>query len=98
MLHRVFKVHKNTILKILSLQKGFPIYRAIEKSLEAQIPHQVLNIFPGKEILVEIIREIVHNALKRLKLISLDLFTVKFSNTAMEHTKVSVIRVQNFAE
>ena len=33
----------------------------IEKALETQVPHEVLDILLAKEILIEIMRKIIHN-------------------------------------
>lgn len=50
----VFEFHEYAVLEVLRLQIGLPVNRAVEESLEAQIPHDVLGILLAKEILIKL--------------------------------------------
>lgn len=60
----VFELHKHAVLKVLSLQECLPVNWTIKQALEAQIPHDVLNILLGEEILVEVLGEVTQDALE----------------------------------
>jgi hypothetical protein len=95
MLNLVFKFHKNAILQILCLQECLPVNWTIEKALETQIPHQVLDVFFAEEIFVEIVREIIHDIHKVFFLSSCLLFSVETGKGPMEHAEILMIDSNN---
>ena len=58
MLDLIIEVHENGVLDELSLQKAFLIDWTVEDALEGQVPEEVLDVVFGKEILLEIAREV----------------------------------------
>jgi hypothetical protein len=91
MLNLIFKLHENTILQILCLQEGLSVNWAIEKALETQVPHQVLNVFFAEEIFIEIVCEIIHDIHKVFFLTSCLFFSIEAGKGPMEHAEILMI-------
>ncbi len=49
------KLHKDTVLEVFALKKGLPVDRAIVKTWEAQVPHQIFDILLAKKVLIEVV-------------------------------------------
>lgn len=94
MLNLIFKFHENAILEVLCLEVSFPIDRAIEKSLETQIPHQIFHVFSREEILFEVICKVINDSLKFLQGVVFKCF----GNIAVEHAKIHVVCVNDFVK
>ena len=71
MLDCIFEFHQQSVLDKLRLQKGIPINRAVEKSLEAQIPEEVPLKLLVKEIFAKVARKIVDNCAKLFRTVLL---------------------------
>lgn len=72
----LFEIHKDTILKVLCLQKCLSINWAIEETLEAEIPHQVFNVFFAEKVFIEVVSKVIHDSLEVGNLIFLELFII----------------------
>lgn len=86
----VLKIHKNSILKILCLQKSFSVDWAIKKSLKAQIPHKIFHILSWKEIFIEILCEVQHDCLKffnSIQRVIIRFLSIKFRDRTMKETE-----------
>lgn len=92
----IFKIHKNSVLKILSLQECFSVYWAIKEPLETQIPHHVFDILPWEKVLVEINGEVIHDTLKGFELVRFNFFFIHSCNASVKHTKIHMVSFKNF--
>ena len=80
MLDLVLKFHEYSILKVLRLQKCLSVDWAVEKSWEAQVPHEVFHILLGEEVLIEIVSKVVQGSLEFIHFLLFFLFFVEFSD------------------
>ena len=93
-LQRLLKLHQQPILDKLRLQEGVPVDRAVEKSLETQIPEKVSLKLLCKEILAVISCKVVDNCAKLLS--SMLLYGV--SKTPVEKHPVVYKRIYHAVE
>ena len=64
MFYLILKLHKDSILQVLGLQKRLSVNWAIEEAWKAQAPHEVFDVLLSEEISVKIGGEVLENALE----------------------------------
>lgn len=88
-LNLLLVLHHETVHQELSLQKLLLLNRAVEESLELQVPEEVALILFLEKVCVEILSEIFQYDLKGLRLVSVK----DFSHRTVEECEVIMVCV-----